>query len=118
MARVTWSAQAEQDLDELFDWLFQTYIDLGEDQDEAFARVTSRVEAVHRDIGTLAKMPFQGTLCDDLLPGLRRVTKDRVIVYFVPDEASETLFVLAIFFGGQDHLTPIRRRFATNPDPS
>ena len=51
----------------------------------------------------LGRAPFQGTLRQDLMPGLRQVTKDQAIFYFTTDEPAHRLTVLAIFFGGQDH---------------
>jgi toxin ParE1/3/4 len=48
-------------------------------------------------------VPFQGTLREDLLAGLREVTKQNAIIYFISDAQSETVRVLAVFFGGQDH---------------
>ena len=40
---------------------------------------------------------------NDLMPGLRQGTEDKVIFYFTLDEAKARLNVLAIFYGGQDH---------------
>ena len=62
----------------------------------------SRILRTHSACIGLA--PFQGTLRDDLMPGLRQVTKNRAIFYFLVDEAAGQVRVLATFFGGQDHL--------------
>jgi plasmid stabilization system protein ParE len=51
----------------------------------------------------LGRAPFLGTLREDIMPGLRRVTKNSAIYYFRTDEARECVDVLAVFFGGQDH---------------
>jgi plasmid stabilization system protein ParE len=49
-------------------------------------------------------------LREDLRPGLRQVTKHRAVFYFTVDEAAERVRVLAVFFGGQDHLGLMLRR--------
>ena len=41
------------------------------------------------------------------MPGLRTVTKDRAIFYFLVDEEVR---VLAVFFGGQAHQRAMLRR--------
>ena len=48
---------------------------------------------------------------NDLMPGLRRVTKDKAIFYFIVDEAKAHVNVFAIFYGGQDH----QRRMLMRP---
>ena len=45
------------------------------------------------------------------MPGLRRVTKDKAIFYFIVDEAKAHVNVFAIFYGGQDH----QRRMLMRP---
>jgi plasmid stabilization system protein ParE len=104
------------DLKALGRWLIDTHLGFGYSTEEAVARATKRLKSIHDDMQSLARSPYQGTLCDDVLPGLRRVTKDRVIIYFRPDETTETLLVLAVFFGGQDHLNHARRRFPSRPE--
>jgi hypothetical protein len=50
------------------------------------------------------------------VPGLREVTKDRATFYFVVDDPSRTLRVLAVFFGGRDHrLRMLHRLLARKP---
>ena len=76
----------------------------------ALERAAARVRAIEDDMERLGRAPFQGTLREDLRPGLRQVTKRRAVFYFTVDEAAEQVRVLAVFFGGQDHLAEMLRR--------
>ncbi len=49
----------------------------------------------------------------ELLPGLRRVTKNQAIFHFDVDDGEKTLRVLAIFFGGQDHQRHMLKRLVS-----
>ena len=46
---------------------------------------------------------------DDVLPGTRHLAIGRAIYWFDVDERRETVRILAVFFGGQDH---VRRMIA------
>jgi plasmid stabilization system protein ParE len=46
---------------------------------------------------------------DDILPGLRHVTLGRAVIWFDVIEDKSNVRILAVFFGGQDH---IRRMLA------
>ncbi len=104
------SAQAGRDLSLIFDHLRESYVALGEDAASALERAASRVRAIVAAMERLGRAPFQGTLREDLMPGLRQVTKDSTIFYFLTDEARERIDVLAVFFGGQDHQRRMLRR--------
>lgn len=101
--KVLRSTACDEDLSLIFDYLFETFCDLGDAPEEAFERAAARIRSIEDDMAALAKAPFQGTLWPDLLPNLRWVTKDRAIFYFQVDEAEAVVRVLAVFFGGQDH---------------
>ena len=64
----------------------------------------------------LTRAPYQGTLCPELGPNIRRVTKDRAIFYFDLIEDRHLVRILAIFFGGQDHDALILARLLS-PEP-
>lgn len=87
----------------IFDHLVESYQALGDDSIAAFDRAVSRAEAIKAEMRALGSAPFQGTLRNDLMPGLRHVTKNRTIYYFVADDDARTVRILAVFFGGQDH---------------
>lgn len=97
------STSALRDLALIFDFLTQSAIDFGESRATAIKRADRRVSTIEDAMEALALAPHQGTLRPDLAPGLRQVTKGRAVFYFTLDESTETLRVLAIFFGGQDH---------------
>lgn len=97
------SPAIKRDLDLVFDHLQQSYVTLGDDVLEAFERADHRIEDIKTEMNALALAPYQGTLDSDIRPGLRHVTKGRAIFYFFVDEATKTVHVLAVFFGGQDH---------------
>ena len=58
----------------------------------------------------LGRAPFQGTLREELRPGLRQVTRNRAVFYFEVDAAGKELRVLAVFFGSQDHVVRMLHR--------
>lgn len=97
------AAAADADLELIFDFLFQAALDFGEPAGRAFEQAARRVRAIEDAAFRLGAAPRQGTLMPELLPGLRRVTRERAIIYFDTEETAEGLHVLAIFFGGQDH---------------
>lgn len=104
------SRASDRDLELIFDHLFETYQALGEPVGVAFERAAARVRVIEDDMQGLAAAPFQGTLREELRPGLRQVTKNRSIFYFEVDEAAGRVRILAVFFGGQDHLAHMLRR--------
>lgn len=105
--RVRW---ANDDLDELFDFPVQTFEALGDNIESAVDRASERVERIKTDMRALGAVPHQGTLYPQLMPGLRSVTKDRAIFYFIVDGETQVVRVLAVFFGGQDHQRLMLRR--------
>lgn len=104
------SRAADRDLELIFDHLVETYQALGDPVAEAVERAATRVRAIEDAMEALGAAPFQGTLRPEFLDGLRQVTKDRAVIYFVADEATGQVRVLAVFFGGQDHLARMLRR--------
>ncbi|TCV55432.1 type II toxin-antitoxin system RelE/ParE family toxin [Agrobacterium tumefaciens] len=102
--KVLRSTQTDQDLGLILDHLIQSYLDLGDALPAAFTRAVRCVGSIEADMEALHKTPFQGTLLPEILPGLRRVTKNQAVFYFDIDEGEKTVRILAVFFGGQDHL--------------
>ena len=108
--RVDLAAEAERDLDLIFDHLLESYLGFGEGLEEAFARAEARVREVRRAAGRLGTAPHRGERHDALLPGLRHVTVDRAVYWFEIDEAAERVRVLAMFWGGEDHVRRVLAR--------
>ena len=104
------SVACREDLDRIFDHLFQAYTALGDPRSDAFERAVGRLAAIEAAMDALAAAPYQGTLWPEVMDGLRWVTKDRAIFYYRVDPATETLTVLAVFFGAQDHKAHVLER--------
>jgi toxin ParE1/3/4 len=102
--RVEFSADAERDFELIFDHLLHAYIEFGEPVEVAFERAALRVERIRTTGEHLSKAPYRGTLRDNIAPGLRNVTIERAILWFELEEETSTLRILAVFFGGQDHV--------------
>jgi plasmid stabilization system protein ParE len=110
--RVERSIETDADLEAIFDFLFQAYLDFGDSPDEALERAVARIEQIEAAMLSLGAAPHQGTLRPDLLPGLRAVTKQRAVFYFDVDEGEQLVRVLAVFFGGPDLQRAMLRRLA------
>ena len=107
-------ARCGEDLELIFDHLFDTYQELGDRSDNALERAAERLVGIEDDLARLGDVPFQGTLEPKLMDGLRHVTKNRAVFYFTVDETIETVRVLGVFFGGQDHRRHILDRIASD----
>lgn len=92
---VVFAADARRDFTLIFEFLVDSYIGFGEDTETAIMRA---------DITRLGQLPCRGTLHDERLPGLRHLTIGQAIAWFDTDEDVKLVRVLAIFFGGQDHI--------------
>ena len=104
------SVQCDEDLEAIFDHLFEAYHGLGDDLSQAYARAADRVCGIEDALAALGDVPLQGTLVPDIMDGLRHVTKNRAVFYFLTDEENRTVRVLAVFFSGQDHRQHVLRR--------
>jgi len=103
-------AQVTRDLERIYDFLFESYIAFGHGPDAADIAAADRVIDIEDAMEMLAEIPHQGTLYPQLMSGLRSVTKDRAIFYFIVDDEAQLVRVLAVFFGGQDHQRLMLRR--------
>ena len=101
---VEFSAASEHDFELIFDHLFESYLSFGESVEEALNHGTQRVLGIRKAADRLSLFPIRGTLRDDVLPGVRYLTIDRAIYWFDVDETAQKVKILAIFFGGQDHV--------------
>ena len=108
--RLEFSAEAERDFELIFDHLVDSYLGLGEPVEAALDHAEARVMKVRADAKRILTAPHRGDIHDDILPGLRHLTIDRAIYWFDVHEAPPTVRVLAVFFGGQDHLRHVLTR--------
>ncbi|WP_238368349.1 type II toxin-antitoxin system RelE/ParE family toxin [Mesobacterium pallidum] len=97
------SRACRNDLERIFDHLVAAHLELGADMAEAFDRAETRLSRIEDDMASLGRAPHRGTLWPEVMTGLRWVTIDRAIYYFLVDDDREAVHVLAVFFGGQDH---------------
>lgn len=98
------SAESERDFELIFDHLFDCYRGFGESADEAFDHAARRIVAIRQAANTLRAFLVRGTARDDVLPGIRFVAIGRAIYWFEVDEAAGKVRILAVVFGGQDHI--------------
>lgn len=104
----------DRDRELIFDYLVETYHQLGEPPERAFDRAEERILGIEDNTSVIAQRPHQGTLRTELGDAIRSVTKDRAIYYFEIDEARREVRFLAVFFGDQDHQTYMLRRLLTD----
>ena len=86
------SAEAEHD--------FELIESLESALDHAGARVLEVRAAAERILAA----PHRGERHDDILPGSRHLSIGRTTYWFEVDETLRTVRILAVFFGGQDHV--------------
>ena len=101
---IEFSADSERDFELIFDHLFESYRAFGERTEEALERAARRVIGIRAAAERLTAFPIRGTPCNDVLPGVRYLAIDRAIYWFDVDERARKVRILAIFFGGQDHV--------------
>lgn len=103
----------DRDLSLIFDFLVAAAEDFGESAETAFDMAERRLVEIVAARLDLGRVPHQGTLRPHLGDGVRDVTKGRTVFYYVVDDDTETLRVLAVFFGGQHHQARILLRLLT-----
>jgi plasmid stabilization system protein ParE len=101
---IEFSADAERDFELIFDHLSESYVDFGEGTVEALDHAARRVMDIRNAADRLARFPLRGTARDDILPGIRFVAIARAIYWFDVDRTAHKVGILAVFFGGKDHI--------------
>ncbi len=102
--RLEFPVEAERDFGLIFDHLLQSYLGFGESLEGAFDRAEARIFEIRAAAARILTAPHRGERHDDILPGLRHLSIGRAIYWFEIDEPRATIRVLAVFFGGQDHV--------------
>ena len=108
--RLEFSADAERDFGLIFDHLLRSYLEFGENLESALDRAEARIREIRVGAERILSAPHRGERHDDLLPGLRHLAIGRAMYWFDVDEARETVRILAVFFGGQDHVRHMMAR--------
>ncbi|MEP2715362.1 type II toxin-antitoxin system RelE/ParE family toxin [Pseudophaeobacter sp.] len=109
------SAEAERDADLLFDHLADSYVEFGESRSAAAAQAVGRIDKILDAMERIATAPYRGEVHDELLPGLRHLSLGRAIYWYQLQDDTETILVLAIFYGGQDHIRQMLLRLLREP---
>lgn len=102
--RLEFSDAAERDFGLIFDHLLRSYLEFGEGLETAIDRAETRIVEIRAAAERILTAPHRGERHDDLLPGLRHLSIGRAIYWFDVDEQRNTVRILAVFFGGQDHV--------------
>lgn len=100
--RIEFARAAERDLGLIFNHLVDSYIDFGDSPGEAVARAETRLYGILEDAERIATAPYRGSSHDHILSGLRQLTLGPATYWFRVDETSQTIRVLAVFFGTQE----------------
>ncbi len=110
--RVQRSEDTDRDLQAIYRFLVESFVSFGEARADAHEQAPRRLEQIERAMEGLGAAPHQGTLRPEVAAGLRSVTKDRAVFYFDVDDEARLISVVAIFFGGQDHLRLMLKRLS------
>ena len=102
--RLEFSVEAERDFGLIFDHLLRSYLDFGESLESALDHAEARILQVRATAERISAAPHRGERHDDILSGLQHLSIGRAIYWFDIDEPRRTVRVLAVFFGGQDHV--------------
>jgi len=115
---IEFSTESERDFEAIFDHLFESYVGFGESTQEALRHASLRVTGMRNAVAALATFPLQGTARDDVRPGARHLAIDRSVYWFEVDSAAKKVRILAIFFGGQDHVRHMLVRLLRDDEPA
>jgi toxin ParE1/3/4 len=111
--RIARSQESIEDLRIIFRHLIDSYVGLGDELPQAADRALKRMDALERDLASISRAPYQGTLFSpDAIDGLRHVTKNKVIFYFQVNDTHKVIRLLAVFFSGQDHQRRMLKRLS------
>jgi toxin ParE1/3/4 len=100
--QVVFSPEARDQLDAIEDYIASA----------ASARIAARyVDGIVAYCESFVTIPPRGTKRNDLVPGLRITNyRRRVVIAFIVDESAETVGIVGVFYGGQDHEARLRTR--------
>ena len=108
--RLEFSVEAERDFGLIFDHLLRSYLGFGESLENAFGHAESRIAEFRAAAERILTAPHRGEPHDDILPGVRHLAIGRAIYWLDIDDPGETVRMLAVFFGRQDHVRHMMAR--------
>ena len=115
MWKIEVSQAAERDLELLFHHLADSYMEFGSDRREAGAQARARVLKVYEMTARIASAPMRGERHDEWMAGLRHLTLDKAVYWYLVEENAQRVRILAIFHGGQDHQRRMLLRLLQSP---
>jgi len=101
-----------RDLSAIRRHLISAYEEFGDTRQAATERAAARLREAFDDMQTFATHPHRGTVHPELKDGIRHVTDRNFVFYFEIEEQRAEVKILAVFFGGADHLRQIAERLA------
>lgn len=113
---IEFSTDAERDFDLIFDHLFESYVSFGEGVEDALNHAAQRLMEIRRAADRLVRSPLRGTARDDASPGVRFLAIRRAVYWFDVDQTARKVRILAVFFGGQDHVRHMLVRLLGNDE--
>ena len=108
--QLEFAADAERDFGLIFDHLLRSYLGFGERLESALDHAEARTLEIRAAAERILDAPHRGERHDGVLPGLRHLAIGRAIYWFDIDESHAAVRVLAVFFGGQDHVRHMMAR--------
>lgn len=100
--RLEFSDHALADFEIIFDHLHESYTSFGEPPPEAFEHAQTRVLQLRADADRILVAPHRGQQHNEIFAGSRNLTIGQASYWFVVDDHSKVVTVLAVFFGGQE----------------
>lgn len=107
---IVFAHDAVRDFELILSFSIDSYVSFGESLSAAVDRAALRLEQIRGDIRSLATMPHRGTRHDDVIPGVRHLAFGKAVVWFDIDDDAAQVTILAVFYGGQDHVRHMPRR--------
>ncbi|CAO3351713.1 type II toxin-antitoxin system RelE/ParE family toxin [Azospirillum palustre] len=102
-----------RDFEHIVDYLVQAYLELGDDAQRATERAARRIIEATDYLRTFTAYPHRGTEHPEIQPGIRTVTSNKFIFYFSVDDSLAEVLIVAVFFGGVNHLQQIVDRLGS-----
>ena len=92
--------------------LISSYEEFGDTRQAATERAAARLREAFDYMQTFVSHPHRGTVYPELQAGIRYVMHRNFVFYFEIEEQGAEVRILAVFFGGSDHLRQIAERLA------
>lgn len=104
------AASVPRDISAIRAHLIRSYRAFGDTYAEAAERASDRIRGALDYMRTFESRPHRGTMHPGQVEEIRHVTSEDFIFYFKINEKSAEVSIIAVFFGGEDHLRRIEQR--------